>query len=308
MAVSNNNILDVLREYRFHSLEDEAYEIDLPGIGQIEEGESVYVTSIDEVFGGGDLREGLSPEGAELEGPRICPRMWERSEVLERISAVSNSSSASRDPRRVNQPPEPHRACYCPIHFFGHDWGIYIREECILSHAIEIATFVDWSYVRLRWGEIKRDLPRGSLYVFFLHEQFHHTVESLGLRLLVSNGADRYRTYKVNVHSPTLLKPDCIEESLANAESRRRLSEGRYVKRLDPEILEAQRRHLKWSLPKQPPGDIVQAHGSVEAANLSREETAAYARRRLALGFGPPRLQRGGPVSGSAVRSRRADP
>ena len=41
------------------------------------------------------------------------------------------------------EPPEPHCAWYCPIHFFGHGWGIYIRESCILSHTKDIASFVN---------------------------------------------------------------------------------------------------------------------------------------------------------------------
>lgn len=78
---------------------------------------------------------------------------------------------------------------------------------------------------------IARQLLRSAFYVFYLHEQFHHKVESLGFRLLITTGADRYRPYKTNVYRRTYLTVDCLEESLANAESYLRLSEERYKQR-----------------------------------------------------------------------------
>jgi predicted RNA binding protein YcfA (HicA-like mRNA interferase family) len=132
--------------------------------------------------------------------------------------------------------------------------GIYIRESCILSHIIDIAPFVHWPSVRAPRWEIARQLLRSASYVFFLHEQFHHKVESLGLRLLIATGTDRYRPYKTNVYRRTFLTPDCLEESLANAESYRRLSERRYVRRVEPAIRDGLRDYLKASIPLQPPG------------------------------------------------------
>ncbi len=118
-----------------------------------------------------------------------------------------------------------------------------------MSVALDITRSVDWHAVpnplaRLR--QIRRQLLRSAFYVFFLHEQFHHKVESLGFRLLITTGTDCYRPYKANVYRPSYLTVDCLEESLANAESYRRLREPRYFKRHEE--------HLKATIPIQPPG------------------------------------------------------
>jgi hypothetical protein len=73
-------------------------------------------------------------------------------------------------------------------------------------------------------------------------------------RLLIATGSDRYRPYKTKVYRRTYLTPDCLEESLANAESYRRLKERRYVKRIDAAIREGLRNYLWASIPTQPPG------------------------------------------------------
>jgi predicted RNA binding protein YcfA (HicA-like mRNA interferase family) len=73
-------------------------------------------------------------------------------------------------------------------------------------------------------------------------------------RILISAASDRYRPYKTNVYRRTFNTPACIEESLANAESYRRLVEPRYTQRVDPAIREGLRAYLKWSIPQQPPG------------------------------------------------------
>ena len=90
--------------------------------------------------------------------------------------------------------------------------------------------------------------------MLFLHEQFHHKVESLGFRLLISTGADRYRPYKANVYRRHYLTANCLEESLANAESFRRLGETRYAQRAERSIRKGVRKFLKVAMPAQPPG------------------------------------------------------
>lgn len=256
MPISTNQILDVLHQYDINPLDDNYAEAELPGIGEIDEGEGVYATSIAEVFGRGDGEEGGALDGLDLDDPRM--REWE-GRIREIIDISTNGSwpddgLMGRVLGRPVEQPEPHCAWYCPIHFFGHGWGIYIRESCILSHALDLASFVQWPSVRLPQWAIARDLLRSSFYIFFLHEQFHHKVESLGFRLLVSTGTDRYRPYKAKVYRRTFNTAVCIEESLANAESYRRLNEPRYAQRVDPAIREGLRRYLKWSIPQQPPG------------------------------------------------------
>jgi hypothetical protein len=136
MAVQTHEILDVLRERGIEPAE-EIEGVVLPDIGEIQEGEAIYATSIDEVFreDEGDI---FSPEDGRLE-------QWWRG--LEGI-ITGNLQSGLNDLRPIRtEPPEPHCAWYCPIHFFGHGWGIYIRESCILSTAMDIARAVSWRAV-----------------------------------------------------------------------------------------------------------------------------------------------------------------
>jgi hypothetical protein len=262
MSISTNQILDVLRQYDIQPLDDDYAEVDFPWIGEIEEEEDVYATSIAAVFGQGDYRETSSLDGLDLDSPRM--REWE-SRLREIID--NNGDVGWREDVRLKgaldrtaEPTEPHCAWYCPIHFFGHGWGIYIRESCILSLALDLARFVQWPRVHLPQSAITRHLLRSAFYIFFLHEQFHHKVESLGFRLLVSTGTDRYRRYKTNVYRQYFNTPNCIEESLANAESYRRVGEPRYMQRVDPAIRYGLRRYLKWSIPRQPPGYLQGVH------------------------------------------------
>ncbi len=213
-------------------------------IGEVNENETIYTTSITEVFRD---EENAESDGLNNEDPRI--QEWRKA-----LWNIIQNGTPVWQHKPCETPLEPHCAWYCPIHYFGYGWGIYIREECILSHALEIARFVDWDRVQLSNGLIAKQLLRSAFYIFFLHEQFHHKVESLGLRLLISTGTDRYRAYKSRVYRATYGTADCLEESLANAESYRRLSEARYKKRIDPIILRGMRRYLQASMRMQPPG------------------------------------------------------
>jgi predicted RNA binding protein YcfA (HicA-like mRNA interferase family) len=223
----------------------------LPGVGEIEVGEDIYSTSIDEIF----RDDGGGAETADLRGD---PRLREWWEQVGSIIGSQGTGNARIVARRLEgspfEPPEPLCAWYSPIHFFGHGWGIYIRESCVFNIALDIAACINKSLAHLPPSVIARQLLRSAFYVFFLHEQFHHKVESLGLRLLVSTGSDRYRPYKSKVYRPNFLSAACIEESLANAESLRRLDEPRYVQRTDPAIRAGLRRFLRVTFALQPPG------------------------------------------------------
>ena len=97
-------------------------------------------------------------------------------------------------------------------------------------------------------------LIRASFYAYYLHEQVHHNVESLGLRFLVSTGSDRYLSYGSKVYSPTFLTSNCLEESLANADSVRRLGEPRYRERMPAQVRAALNSYLRATIRKQPKG------------------------------------------------------
>lgn len=255
MTIPTSEILNILRAHGIVPEEElegselpAAHDAAFPEIGEIEEGEAVYATSLAEVLSGLDGGEaGISGSG----NPRI--RQW-WSEVQPIIDRGQPDSRGISSELKEQGPTEPHCAWYCPVHFFGHSWGIYIRESCILYQALGIASLVDWRRVHASADSITRQLLCSAFYTVFLHEQFHHKVESLGLRLLIARGSDRYRPYKTDVYRPTYLTPDCLEESLANAESYRRLAEPRYAKRIDKPIREGVRDYLKATIPLQPPG------------------------------------------------------
>jgi len=252
MKLTASEILDILNDHGI--VPEEGREItDLPAIGEIKEGETVYTTSIKKLTGETEDREDDFFGG---DNPRI--REWS-SEIREIVQERGDSSIGQRmrpivtSTSSVEEPPEPHCAWYSPIHFFGHEWGIYIREKCILSLATLIARFVDWRGGRFS-ASTARQLLRSAFYVFYLHEQFHHKVESFGFRILVATGSDRYRPYKTNVYRQTYLSSDCLEESLANAESYRRLGEQRYKQRIDKWVRMGVRDFHKKSMPMQPQG------------------------------------------------------
>ncbi len=110
MPISTSQILDVLREYDINPLEDDIADIDLPGIGEIEEDKSVYATSIVEVFGRGDDGESAVLDGLGFDDPRM--KEWH-----ERLGASIDISNRSGWPNdglmgrvlgRAAEQPEPH--------------------------------------------------------------------------------------------------------------------------------------------------------------------------------------------------------
>jgi hypothetical protein len=129
-----------------------------------------------------------------------------------------------------------------------------------------------------RLPQIRIQLLRSAFYVFYLHEQFHHKVESLGFRLLISTGSDRYRLYKANVYRRTYLTAGCLEESLANADSYHRLREPRYVQRVDAPIRDGLRQFLKVSIPLQPAG-YAQAMDYLSLRHPTELTSTAYNRK-----------------------------
>lgn len=246
-----DDILAILAEHDIET-EDVIDEGARREIGQVLEGETIYTTSVANVLD----TEGDQPQIGDIES--WDDRLEEVKGLLENIiGSIASNDTAKGHRIVVEQPPEPHCAWYCPIHFYGHGWGIYIREECLIHAALDIARCVDWQKVPAyssRIDGILKQLMQSAFYTLFLHEQFHHKVESLGLRLLITTGSDRYRPYKRNIYRPAWGKVDCIEESLANAESYRRLNEPRYSKRIEAPIMAGLRRHLRRSIAAQPPG------------------------------------------------------
>ena len=131
-------------------------------------------------------------------------------------------------------------AWYAPIHYFGKNWGIYIREACLKSMMLDVLWKVDWGSVHhISTIDIVKQVRNACFYYLYFHEQFHHKVESLGFRSLLTTQSDIYRNYKAKVYRSTYPKSKCLEESLANAEAFLRFDEERYKKRLHRSVIKA---------------------------------------------------------------------
>lgn len=147
-------------------------------------------------------------------------------------------------------------AWYQPVHYFGHDWGIFIREDCARRLAVWIARFMTGTptpkghSLRL----LAKALIRAAVYAYFLHEHYHHKVECLGIRLHVVERASRYLPYHATVYQKTAGTDDQLEESLANADMFARLSDEPYSQWLSDPVLQALKSYLRWSFPQDPPG------------------------------------------------------
>lgn len=182
-------------------------------------------------------------------------------------------------------------AWYQPIHFFGHEWGIFVREECIRSLVFRIAESLDTNAISVPLQSLYRDLIRAAFFCYFLHEQFHHKVESFGIRLLVVEKSGRYLPYMSSVYGPTFGTDDNSEEALANADAFRRLNTQPYRRILGSVMLEATRDAFQEAIESSPPGyrlaveyfpDAQYAAGeyelqaSVQQATVSPTESARF--------------------------------
>jgi hypothetical protein len=147
-------------------------------------------------------------------------------------------------------------AWYQPVHFFGHDWGIFIREDCARRLAVWIARFMKGTPAQTGHSRnlLAKALLRAAIYAYFLHEHYHHKVECLGLRLHVVDRTSRYLPYHAKVYRQTANTDDQLEESLANADMFNRLSDPPYRHWLSDPVLTALRAYLGWSFPHDPPG------------------------------------------------------
>ena len=156
-------------------------------------------------------------------------------------------------------------AWYQPIHFFGPDWGIFIKQEAIIDLAKEIGRFYPTSLFRLatrRGGGFRTSDPRrlaaalvrATFSLLFLHEHYHHKTESFSIRLHVVENADRFIRYHHNVYEPNLGTSNQLEESLANADAYRRLSQPPYSRAMGPVVLDATKRFAREMFKSSPPG------------------------------------------------------
>jgi len=252
MSATTQQILDILAE---HGIEPPGFDPrDAEITGEVGDNEDVYEISVEDILGEKSKSNVEDDQFQQDFDPVVA--LDEYLQEMRGGTEPGIPDHYNNQPNRSNttkNPPEPFCAWYCPVHYFGPDWGIYIREECTIRQAYEIARHIPRSRRSggSRW-RMAEDLIRASFYAFYLHEQFHHKVESFAFRLLVSTGTDRYRPYQSSVYVPNYRTLDCIEESLANADSIRRLVETRYKERLSDTVRQALKSYLQHSIPKQP--------------------------------------------------------
>lgn len=143
-------------------------------------------------------------------------------------------------------------AWYQPIHYTALDWGIFIREDCVINQMSHIARFLPPTSPPP--GSLASSLIRASVYVYFLHEQYHHKVECLGLRLHVVDRKSCYLPYDAMVYSPNKGTDQLLEEALANADVYQRIGNEPYRYWIGGPVLEATQAYLLATFPHSPPG------------------------------------------------------
>ncbi len=145
-------------------------------------------------------------------------------------------------------------AWYVPIHFYGHGWGIYIKESAILLIASHILSYVPEA--ERRRTSVVAGAVRGALDVLYLHEAFHHKTESFAIRLEIIEHTKRYEPYHSNVYHPLRAghSDELLEEALACADMVKRLNETTYKEMVPPIVLSATAAMLHDWIPTLPPG------------------------------------------------------
>lgn len=148
-------------------------------------------------------------------------------------------------------------AWYQPIHFHGLDWGIFIKEDCLLRLALQISPFVAARpRTRHETYVLAKALIRAAFAALFLHEHYHHKTESYALRLHVVERVPRYVPYFAGVYDPlrAASSDDLHEEALANADSYLRLPHDPYIRWLGDKVVGATQHYLAARFPFDPPG------------------------------------------------------
>lgn len=205
------------------------------------EGESAWTvdwTSVEEPLA--DRLDTLSPENS-------IDRGW--AEVREELLTRAGKGLHVPPPDVLDS-----LAWYLPIHNFGYGWGIYVRESAVLEFAGVVLSRVDASRrgdLDAIWGAV-----RAGMAILYLHEAFHHKVESFAIRLEIVEHARRHQPYFRGVYGKlrAAASDDLLEEALACAEMHRRMQERVYRSSIPEDVLKAARKTVLDWLPTLPPG------------------------------------------------------
>ncbi len=161
----------------------------------------------------------------------------------------------SEQVREKHTPEEPIidvLAWYQPIHYYGREWGIYIYESAIFDTAKSIISYLPSS--RRYQFDAQLGAFRSAFQTLFLHEVFHHKVESFATMLEVIGRKSHYVPYHELVYQPLFGTDGLIEEGLACAEQKKRLLEQTYKKHVPDDVRDAAQRMLGDWIPRLSPG------------------------------------------------------
>jgi predicted RNA binding protein YcfA (HicA-like mRNA interferase family) len=143
-------------------------------------------------------------------------------------------------------------AWYAPIHRFGLNWGVYIYEGSVFEIAEHISSYLKPG--RAHNVHVVKQLMRMSLSVLYLHEAFHHKIESFAIRGEVVKRSKVYVPYNENVYKPLKNTDELVEEMLACTEMYTRLKEATFRKGVSADVFDATRSMLEDWIPTLPPG------------------------------------------------------
>ena len=238
------------------------------------------INILDTIDGGLDLdgvekkfnEETLSPLPIDLDemitGRRIGrDESWRDILSEELIQDIYDSSTARPDAGDAHgitatdsaglDEPSIWEACawYQPITFYGLNWGIYMREDCVISFSKEISFWLADYKTNLTPRTFAGICIRSAILLFYLHEFFHHKLESAAIKMAVIRRTAPYPKYFRNVYRATLGTDSCLEEALANADAYRRLGEKTYCGIFEGGVLGTLRSYLRdIRMPHEPPG------------------------------------------------------
>lgn len=165
-------------------------------------------------------------------------------------------------------PPPDVLGWYQPVHFFANNWGIFIRESALIDLARDLAPrfspFVDR---RTQAGHVAVLIRAAFAYVF-LHEHYHHKIESLALRLHVVERRPVYPAYMRFSSSALAGTHEDTEEALAGVDAYLRLNIEPYKGWFAKDELRVIRLWILDLLKNSPPGykravEILEEHPSV---------------------------------------------
>ena len=186
---------------------------------------------------------------AEVSEPGLVPPEQVSGQWTQAGQAIADMAAKRRElppPRDVDA-----LAWYLPFHYFGLDWGIYVKEQAIFEIAADI--YAELRFPRLT-SRLVSDLTRMALSTLYLHEAFHHKVESFATRLELSRIQPTYRLYKDRVSMAVKGTDAHLEEAIACAEMYSRLDENAYSNGVEQRTHAATKRFLERWIPNLLPG------------------------------------------------------